>query len=41
MLATVVDLFVQASQVSVVEPISEVEQELVSDGKQELFFLSV
>jgi hypothetical protein len=41
MLAAVVELFAWASLVSTVEPIFEVEQELVSEVEWELFSVSV
>jgi hypothetical protein len=41
MLATIVEQLAQASRVSVVEPISEVEQELISEVEWELFSLLV
>jgi hypothetical protein len=41
MLAAVLEQFARASLVSAVEPISEVEQELVSEVGCELFSLSV
>jgi hypothetical protein len=39
--ATVVEQFARASQILVVEPISEVEQDLVFEVERELFSLSV